>query len=109
MKYKIILTEQADKDLKGIYEYIAINLQSPENAKGQLNRLELKILSLKEMPNRFKIYEKEPWHSRGLLQMHVDNFIVFYIVDNDKAIVTVIRVMYNGRDMYMHLKRTSRL
>ncbi len=60
MKYKIILTEQADNDLRGIYEYIAINLQSPENAKGQLNRLELKILSLEEMPKRFKIYEKEP-------------------------------------------------
>lgn len=109
MRYKIILTKQANKDLRGIYEYIAINLQSPENAKGQLSRLELKILSLEEMPNRFKIYEKEPWRSRGLMQMPVDNFIVFYIADNDKFIVTVIRVMYGGRDMDIHLKRTSRL
>jgi toxin ParE1/3/4 len=34
MKFKIVLTEQAEKDLRGIYEYIAFNLQSPENAKG---------------------------------------------------------------------------
>lgn len=109
MKYKIVITEQADKDLRGIYEYIAFNLLSPGNAKGQLNRLELNILSLEETPNRFKTYEKEPWHSRGLMQMPVDNFIVFYITDNDKAIVTVIRVMYGGRDIDIHLKRTSRM
>ena len=41
--------------------------------------------------------------------MPVDNFIVFYITDNDKAIVTVIRVMYGGRDIDIHLKRPSRM
>jgi len=30
--------------------------------------------------------------------MPVDNFVVFYIPDKDKAIVTIIRVMYGGRD-----------
>ena len=41
--------------------------------------------------------------------MPVDNFIVFYITDNDKAIVTVIRVMYGGRDLDIYLKRSSRM
>lgn len=41
--------------------------------------------------------------------MPVDNFIVFYITDNDNAIVTVIRVIYGGRDIDIHLKRTSRM
>lgn len=40
MKYKIEISEQADKDLRNIYEYIAFELQAPENASGQIDRLE---------------------------------------------------------------------
>ena len=51
--------------MRGIFEYIAFELQSPENASGQLDRLEEQILSLDTMPERYRKYEKEPWKSRG--------------------------------------------
>ena len=40
MIYEVEISEQADSDLRGIFEYIVFELQSPENASGQLNRLE---------------------------------------------------------------------
>ena len=40
MIYEVEVSEQADSDLRGIFEYIAFELQSPENASGQLERLE---------------------------------------------------------------------
>ena len=46
------------------------------------------------MPGRFHLYEREPWHSRGVCQMPVDNFIVFYIPQTEDKTVTVIRVLY---------------
>lgn len=98
MIYGITITEQADSDLRGIYEYIAFELLSPDNAAGQLDRLEENIITLEEFPEKFRLYEKEPWHSRGLRVMPVDNYLVFYIVEKDSGIVTVIRVMYSGRD-----------
>ena len=52
MIYEVELSEQADNDLRGIFEYIASELQSPENASGQLDRLEEQILSLDIMPER---------------------------------------------------------
>ena len=61
MIYEVELSEQADSDLRGIFEYIAFELQSPENASGQLDRLEEQILSLDTMPERYRKYEKEPW------------------------------------------------
>lgn len=103
MIYGITITEQADSDLRGIYEYIAFELLSPDNAAGQLDRLEENIMTLEEFPEKFRLYEKEPWHSRGLRVMPVDNYLVFYIVENDSEIVTVIRVMYSGRDADNHL------
>ena len=58
MIYDIEITDQADKDIREIYEYIAYELQSPENASGQLERIEQCIMSLDSMPERFRIYQK---------------------------------------------------
>ena len=99
MIYEVEISEQADNDLRGIFEYIAFELQSPENASGQLDRLEEQILSLDTMPERYRKYEKEPWNSRGLRILPVDNYVVLYIANSDKKIVTILRVMYAGRDI----------
>ena len=99
MSYNIVLSKQADEDIRAIYEYIAFELQSRENAIGQLNRLEKEILSLEQMPERFSLYKSEPWCSRNLRVMPVDNYLVFYIPDHDKKIINIIRVMYGGRDI----------
>lgn len=99
MKYKIEISEQADKDLRNIYEYIAFELQAPENASGQIDRLEKHILSLDSMPEKYRIYDKEPWKSRGLHILPVDNYAVLYIPDTDTKVVTILRIMYSGRDI----------
>lgn len=107
MKYSIVLTEQADSDLRGIYEYIAFTLLEPKVAASHLERIESAILSLAELPNRFGVFEQEPWNSRGLRQMPMDNFSVFYIPKDEVKMVTIIRVMYNGRDIDEQPKKTD--
>ena len=99
MIYEVEVSQQADSDLRGIFEYIAFELQSPQNASGQLDRLEEQILSLDTMPERYRKYEKEPWKSRGLRVLPVDNYVVLYIPDSDKKVVTILRVMYTRRDI----------
>ena len=54
--------------MRGIYEYIAFTLNVPEVAAGQLDRIDRAVMSLDEMPERFRLYEKEPWFSRGFRQ-----------------------------------------
>lgn len=107
MIFEIEISEQADIDLRSIYEYIAYELQAPENASGQLDRLEASILALNQMPERFRKYENEPWHSRGLRIMPVDNYCVLYIPDKNTKIVTILRVMYSGRDIKTQLKKAG--
>ena len=46
-------SQNMDSDLRGIYEYIAFELLAPENAAGQLERLENAISKLDHMPERF--------------------------------------------------------
>ena len=99
MIYEVKMTGQAELDLRGVYEYIAFELQAPENASGQLERLEEQILSLDTIPERYRKYEKEPWETRGLRVLPVDNYVILYIPDSDKKVVTILRVMYAGRDI----------
>ena len=93
MMFDVQISEQADIDLRGIFEYIAFELLVPENAAGQLDRLEEAISELDHMPEKFRRYEREPWRSRGLRVLPVDNYLVFYISDMETKIVTVIRVI----------------
>ena len=99
MKYEVLTTEQAAADLRAIFAYIAYDLN-------QLDRLEQAILSLDEMPERYHLYDKEPWKERNLRIMPVDNYLVFYIPRSEEKTVTVIRVMYGRRDIDTQLKQT---
>jgi len=38
MNFEVKITEQAEVDLRGIYEYIAYEIKSPENAESQLDK-----------------------------------------------------------------------
>ncbi|MCM1058483.1 MAG: type II toxin-antitoxin system RelE/ParE family toxin [Firmicutes bacterium] len=99
MSFEVQVSKKADRDLRDIFEYIAFELLAPENAAGQLDRLEDAISKLDNMPEKYRRYEREPWKSRGLRVFPVDNYLVFYIPNMDTKIVTVIRVMYGGRDV----------
>jgi len=108
MTFQINITRQAEDDLRNVFEYIAYELQSVQNAAGQLGRLEKAIFSLDQMPMRYRAYDKEPWHSRGLRVMSVDNYLVFYIPYPDTLTVEIIRVMYGGRDVDTQLNRITK-
>lgn len=104
MIYEVKVSGQADSDLRGIFEYIALELESPRNAIWQLDRLEDSIIGLGMMPERYRRYEEEPWKSRGLRILPVDKYVVLYIPDADKKVVTILRVMYSGRNISNELK-----
>lgn len=35
----------------------------------------------------------------GMHQFPVDHFIIYYLIDKEKMTVTVVRVLYSGRDI----------
>ena len=105
MIYSVKISEKAESDLKEIFEYVAFELLSVQTAFDLFERLEKSILNLNQMPNRHIAYEKEPWKSRGLRIMPVGNYIVLYIVDEESAVVNIVRVMYGGREIEAQLNK----
>lgn len=101
-QYKVEITREALQDMEDIYNYIAIDLLSPENAIGQYNRIADEILTLDTFPERFRIMESEPEKSMELRRMLVDNYSVFYTIRADKVIVT--DVLYTASDIEARLR-----
>ena len=107
MKYKLMYTAGAKKDLRNIFRYISEELLALENAAGQTARIMTAIRKLDTMPNRNRFYEEEPWHSRGLRFFPVDNYLVFYKTDDETETVYVVRIMYGGCDVHKQLSQTE--
>ena len=97
--FSVLYSPEAKDDLSEIYSYIFFQLLVPETAKQQVDRIRKMIRSLDSMPLRFPIVEWEPWKSMEMHKMPVDNFIVFYLVDQDSSTVTIIRIVYGGRNI----------
>ena len=99
MIFYVAYSAEARQDLRDIYEYIAYELLVPETAARQAERIMKAARSLEQIPMRYRLYEREPWHSQGLRVLPVDNYLVFYLPDETNATVSIIRIMSGGRDI----------
>ena len=97
--FKVSYSPAAQDDIRAIYTYIAFELEAEQAARGQVDRIRDAVRKLDTMPERHETVDWEPWSSMGMRKLPVDNYIVFYLVDNNDKTVIVIRVFYGGRDI----------
>ena len=98
IKYNIIIQESAEYDLESIIEYISHGLQEKRIAFNLYEKLKENMFSLKTMPGRCKIIDEEPYKKMKLRRLVVDNYSIFYIVNEEMLTVHIIRILYNHRD-----------
>jgi toxin ParE1/3/4 len=107
MIWHVDYAEAARQDLRDVRDYISNVLLEPTTAARQVAHIMDAADSLEHMPMRYRLYDNEPWRSRGLRIMPVDNYVVLYLPDESKNIVTIIRVMYGRRDLGRQLNRSE--
>ena len=99
MTWNVQYTKIAENDLHDIYSYIAYVLLEPGVAENQTNRIMDTADSLDHMPLRHRLCDYEPWRSKGWRCVPVDNYIIFYYPDESCNLVSIMRIMYAGRDI----------
>ena len=109
MNWIINYSSQSKYDLESVYEYIAFTLFSPEAAKRKVKRITETIGKLKDFPFMYKLYEEEPWKSKGLRAFSVSDFVIFYMVDEEAMTISIARIIYGGRNIEKQLERTDDL
>ena len=98
-KYAVAYSPAARDDLKGIYSYIAFELKERITARNIVNKIRKQIRDLDEAPEKYASVEWEPWASMEMRHFTVGNFVVYYLVNHEKALVMVNRIFYGGRNI----------
>ena len=99
MNYSIIYSPESLDDLRSIYSYIAFSLKAPDTAKNQIDRIRDAIKNLNFSPEAYVQVEWDPWKSMGMRKLPVNNYLVFYNVNHEELTVSIVRIMYAGRDV----------
>ena len=98
-KYKIKLNPRAYRDLDEIFDYISKDLQSPENAKGQTDRLWKALKTLDTFPQSHQERMTGTYAGKGYRQLLTDNYITIFKIDESKKIVKIVTIQYQGRNL----------
>ena len=99
--YEVLISDKANEDIENIYKYITDTLQAPLAAVNQYDRIADAILTLEIMPERIKVMDSEPEHSKGLRPLIVDKYTVFFVIKGET--VNVVRVLYSASDISKRL------
>ena len=119
-EYEVRVTRQALEQMKEIVHYISYDLMSPAAADNLLDRFKAEILKLSSLPKKYALIEEEPWRTEGssrgceepddkreetagIRKMVVQNFLIYYWVDDDNSRVQVTAVIYGRRDQIRQL------
>lgn len=98
-KYKVKLNPRAFRDIEDIFAYIALEKLSPENAKGQTDRIWKSLKKLETFPQAHQERTEGRYAGKGYRQLLIDNYIVIFRVDELQKIVYVVTVQYQGRNL----------
>jgi len=99
MAYKVDFSEQAADDLSGIIIYITEELCNPQAAVQFYTAVDEKRGLLREYPYIFPLYHDEKLGAEGIRSVVVGNFLMFYVVDDEKSVVSIVRILYGRRDI----------
>lgn len=101
--YTFEITPSALKDLDGIMEYVSVQLCAKESALQLLDEIEAAIDLACLHPYAASKVNDPALSRKGYRKLMVKNYIVFYIPNDSKRVLHVMRVMYFARDYMKEL------
>lgn len=98
-KYEVMIYPGALQDIDDIYAYIVLEKLSPENTKGQTDRIWEAIKTLDTFPESHQDRVVGRYAGRGYKQLIIDNYIAIFKIDKQHKKVFIITVQYQGRNL----------
>ncbi len=104
MKYKIEISLSASRDLREAAAYIAVQLRNPSAGRKLIGNAIDRIDSLEEFPMRYPLVQDSLLSAYQLRLAPVQNYLLFYQIDESSQIVHIIRFLYGKSDWTSVLK-----
>ncbi len=94
MEYRLIIAESFQQDLDSVLSYISVKLRNPIAAQNLLIKIEKTVNEINENPLLFPFFHIPSIANKGYHCALVDNYDVFYKVDEENKIVYIARFLY---------------
>ncbi|MFM9871890.1 MAG: type II toxin-antitoxin system RelE/ParE family toxin [Fimbriimonadaceae bacterium] len=98
LAFKIRITAEAQSAITQQISYI-VRRGNPENALRWQSHIMTTIRTLNEFPERFPIVDGRAYTGRSLRRFSVDSMNIYYEVDQDKKLVTILLVIPAALDI----------
>lgn len=103
--YEVVITPDAETDIREIRDYIVRVTGHRKIALGQIRSIRRAIDGLRAMPARFGLVDFEPWSSRGVRKCLAEKYLVYYRIDEQAGRVHILNVVFASRDQVQALSR----
>lgn len=97
--YTLEYLPTAKKDMSEIAEYIGIKLSNPAAADRPAEKMVSEAEKLTDMPYKCGVYISPRPLKYEYRKLLVNNYIMFYYVNESKKIITIARVLYAKRNL----------
>ncbi len=94
--YGLKFTPLAEGDLDEIYGYISTRLFAEMAAVNLMDKIENAIKRLARFPFSCSLVSDKSLKNRGYRKLIVDNYVVFYLVNEAEQKVIIMRVLYGA-------------
>ena len=97
-KYRVDISEPAERDIRDIIRYISAQLSAPMTALKMMDTIEEAIASLEVMPQKCPPVTDERLAMMGYRKLIVKNYIAVFTIEEKSKVVNVERILYARRD-----------
>jgi plasmid stabilization system protein ParE len=92
MKYEVFFLPDAEDDIDDIEVYLSQFYE--ETVRSFVDELKAKVATLEDFPHKYQEYEEDPFFRKVL----VNQYLLFYSVDDKRKQVIVHRIFHSLRD-----------
>lgn len=102
-RYRASLTPLAIQDLDEIFLTLSEHFSFVESIEKIMNRIEMAVCELKEFPYAYPLVTDPLLRQKGYRRRLIENYLVFYLIDEEKMQVIVMRILHNKTNYQMYI------
>ena len=103
-KYKIEISETAEQDLANIISYIKYDLTEDIIADKYKILFKQELKKLEDIAGSMPILDEKLTGHKNIRKINVRNYVIFYIIDEEKNKAFVLRIGHTFMDWEKYLK-----
>ena len=101
MSYQVYITSTSEHDIMRAADYIEFTLKNPDATDNLLDAATERIDSLADLPQKFHPADGPILASWGIRFVKINNYLVFYTIDEEKQTVIIVRFRVIGQNVLM--------